>query len=101
MERSSLVNWVIKYSEFSNFPNKEIEILIREAIKQEYDGIRFYEYIVEVCNNEAVKNIVRNIISDEKTHVGNLLMAIKELDPKEYELYQEGIKEGIKETGLD
>jgi len=63
---------------------------LRLSISSEFEAIKLYEQLSEVCANVKVKQILDSVTKEEKLHVGEFLKAIEILDPEERKLYGEG-----------
>lgn len=69
---------------------------VRADIIGELDAIIQYENHLDVTENDVAKRTIRDIINEEKMHVGQLFGLLFHLDPdskKQFELgYQEFLK---------
>lgn len=66
--------------------------LLKRAIKGEYDGLRFYTYLVEQASNPEAKRKLGGLANDEKRHMAILEALFKNLYKEEVgELPKEGI----------
>ncbi len=71
--------------------NKERDKEIaRAGIIAELDAINLYEQMAEMTTNETLKKILLDIADEEKTHVGEFLTILLELDEKQVEELKKG-----------
>jgi len=82
----------IKHSE-KKLTQSELIRGIRFNIAAEYEAIQLYEQIKESTDNELVKNVLTDIVNEEKEHAGELLKLLITLEPDEFKHYEEGKKE--------
>jgi len=73
--------------------NKEI---LRAAIIAELDAISLYEQMAALTTDERIREVLLDIAKEEKTHVGELLTLLLELDVEQKEEIEKA-KEEIKE----
>ncbi len=72
--------------------NMDREIL-RVAIIAELDAINLYEQMASMTNNEKLKDILMDVADEEKTHVGEFLTMLLQMDEKQVEELEKGKKE--------
>jgi rubrerythrin len=76
---------------------------IRLDIAGELEAIYVYDAHVQATDDAMAKKVIADIRDEEKAHVGELMTLLRELDPKEAELYASGeaeVKEMLGELGL-
>lgn len=66
---------------------------LRLAIIGELDAINLYEQLAEAAGDEAVRRILLEIAEEEKVHVGELLEALRRIDPEQAEALEKGAAE--------
>ncbi|RLF01981.1 MAG: rubrerythrin [Thermoprotei archaeon] len=71
----------------------EIAQALRYAIIAELDAINMYLQIAEAIEDEKIKEVFRDIAREEKTHFGEFLTVLKELDPELAEEIKKGEEE--------
>ena len=62
-------------------------------IAAEYEAIQLYQQTAESTDNELAKEVLLDIANEEKEHAGEFLRLLRELDPEEIKLYEEGYEE--------
>lgn len=70
--------------------------IARVGIIAELDAINLYEQMASLTNNNVLKKILLDIANEEKTHVGEFLTILLELDKEQKEELEKG-KEEVKE----
>ncbi len=75
--------------------NEDKQIL-RVGIIAELDAINLYEQLASKAKNTKVKKVLLDIAKEEKTHVGEFLALLVELDKEQEEELEKG-KEEVKE----
>jgi len=75
--------------------NEDKQIL-RVGIIAELDAINLYEQLASKAKNAKVKKVLLDIAKEEKTHVGEFLALLVELDKEQEEELEKG-KEEVKE----
>ncbi len=78
-----------------NPDNIDKEIL-RAAIIAELDAINLYEQMANLAKNENIKKVLLDIAKEEKTHVGEFLTMLLELDKEQVKELEKG-KEEVRE----
>ncbi len=66
---------------------------LRYAIIAELDAINLYEQLATVISDPDVKKVFLDIAREEKTHVGEFLALLKNLDPETAKEIEAGRKE--------
>ncbi len=82
---------------------EELIQAIRLDIAGELEAIYVYDAHVQATDDAVAKKVIGDIRDEEKAHVGELMTLLRELDPKEAELYASGeaeVKEMLRELGL-
>lgn len=69
---------------------------IRMSIIAELDAINLYLQFARACIDEKVRRVLEDIAREEKTHVGELLAILKELDTEQASQLKAG-EEEVKE----
>lgn len=67
--------------------------IARIGLIAELDAINLYEQLAASAKNEKLKKILLDIAREEKTHVGEFLAILKELDKEQIKELEEGEKE--------
>lgn len=70
--------------------------IARVGIIAELDAINLYEQMAKLTSNETLKKVLLDIADEEKTHVGEFLTILLELDKKQEEELEKG-REEVKE----
>jgi len=73
----------------------EIAQALRYAMIAELDAINMYLQIAEAIEDEKIKEVFKDIAREEKTHFGEFLAVLKELDPELVEEIQKGGEEVV------
>jgi len=71
----------------------ELTRTIRFMISAEYEAVQLYMQVAESVDNELAKMVLKDIAEEELVHAGEFLRLLKELEPEEERLYQEGFAE--------
>ena len=79
---------------------EEVADAIRLAIIGELDAINLYLQIARAVDDERVRKVLEDIAGEEKTHVGELLALLKNLDPQQAEELKKGAEEVKELTGI-
>jgi len=66
---------------------------IRQDIVAELDAINLYQSHIDATDDERVRRVLAHVRDEEKTHVGELLVLLKILDPDQEKLLEEGSEE--------
>jgi len=69
---------------------------LRIAIIAELDAVNLYLQFAEACGDERIKRVFEDIAREEKTHIGEFLALLLELDKEQVEELKKG-EEEIKE----
>jgi rubrerythrin len=81
----------------SNIPTKTTETsdveILRAGILAEMDAINVYEQMSNVAKNPKIKKLLLDIAKEEKTHVGEFQVLLKEIDSE----FEQELKNGNKE----
>ena len=76
-----------------NLTHEELVRAVRFMIAAEYEAIQLYQQTAESTDNELAKEVLIDIANEEKEHAGEFLRLLRELDPEEIKLYEEGYEE--------
>ncbi len=66
---------------------------IRFMVAAEYEAIQLYMQLAESIDDKLSIEVLKDIADEERVHAGEFLRLLKELDPEEQDLYQEGTEE--------
>jgi len=86
--------------------DQELAQAIRLDIASELEAIYLYDAHAAATDNPVAKKVLQDIRDEEKEHMGELITLIRYLDPKEYELFENGagevheMIEELKEEGI-
>jgi len=72
--------------------NEDKQIL-RVGIIAELDAVNLYEQLASKANDERIKKVLLDIAKEEKTHVGEFLALLLEIDKQQKEELEKGKKE--------
>lgn len=75
------------------FTKEELVQAIRLSIIAELDAINLYSQFASATEDESIKRVFEDIAKEEKTHVGEFLELLQELDPEQADELKEGRKE--------
>ncbi len=78
--------------------NEDKQIL-RVGIIAELDAINLYEQLASRAKDEKVKKVLLDIAKEEKTHVGEFLALLLEMDEQQKEELEKGKEEVQEITG--
>jgi len=78
--------------------NEDKQIL-RAGLIAELDAISLYEQLASKSKNEKVKKVLLDIAKEEKTHVGEFLALLLEMDEQQREELEKGKEEVQEITG--
>jgi len=67
--------------------------VLRLGIIAELDAISLYEQLAATTSNEKIRKVLLDIAKEEKTHVGEFLALLLELDKEQARELEEGRKE--------
>jgi rubrerythrin len=84
----------INYDKIDN-KNLDREIL-RIAIIGELDAISLYEQLANTSTNKNIQKLLLDLAKEEKTHVGELITLLKQMDKEQEEECLNGEKEVTK-----
>jgi rubrerythrin len=73
--------------------HEELVRAIRFMVAAEYEAIQLYMQLAESTDHKLAQEVLKDIADEERVHAGEFLRLLKELDPEEEELYQEGYEE--------
>jgi rubrerythrin len=73
--------------------------ILRIGIIAELDAISLYEQLAARAKNEKIKKVLLDIAKEEKTHVGEFLALLTELDKQQKEELEKGKEEVEELTG--
>lgn len=71
----------------------ELVRAIRYSIAAEYEAIQLYMQLAESTDHPLAQEVLRDVADEERIHAGEFLRLLRELDPEEQELYDEGAEE--------
>ena len=86
-------------SPFSGLANakklKDAELVraVRFMVAAEYEATQMYTQLAESTDNKLAVKVLKEIADEELVHVGEFLRLLRELAPKEEQLYAKGAKE--------
>lgn len=72
---------------------QELVRAIRYVIAAEYEAIQLYTQLAESTDDDRAKAVLIDIADEEVVHAGEFLRLLRELEPREEELYREGYEE--------
>ncbi|MDH7596115.1 MAG: ferritin family protein [Methanothrix sp.] len=72
---------------------QELVRAIRYVIAAEYEAIQLYTQLAESTDDDRARAVLIDIADEEVVHAGEFLRLLKELEPREEELYKEGYEE--------
>jgi len=78
--------------------NEDKQIL-RVGLIAELDAISLYEQLASKSKNEKLKKVLLDIAKEEKTHVGEFLALLLEMDEQQKEELEKGKEEVQEITG--
>jgi len=81
-------------NEFSTLQNARLDVV------GELEAIVQYENHLMQTNDESAKKAIRDIVKEEKLHVGQLMGLIFKLDPESKEEFYKGLEEFNKEDNV-
>ena len=73
--------------------NKNIEVLIRELLRDEYDAVASYEEAIINANNPTVEKVLKDIKEEEIVHIGELQELLYEIGVVDDALIMQGAEE--------
>jgi rubrerythrin len=71
----------------------ESKQILRVGIIAELDAVNLYEQLASRAKDERIKKVLFDIAKEEKTHVGEFLSLLVELDKQQKEELERGKKE--------
>jgi Uncharacterized conserved protein len=83
--------------------HEELVQAIRLDIAGELEAIYLYDAHVQATDNELAKTVISDIRDEEKAHIGELMTLLRQLDPKEAELFASGeaeVREMLEGLGI-
>lgn len=72
--------------------------ILRVGLIAELDAINLYEQLAAQTTNEKIRKVLLEIAREEKTHVGEFLALLLELDEEQVKELEKG-KEEVEELG--
>ena len=72
---------------------EELIRAMRFMVAAEYEAVQLYLQLAESTDNKLVREVLKDIADEERTHAGEFLRLLKELAPDEEKFYKEGAKE--------
>jgi rubrerythrin len=82
------------------FTKEKVAEALRLSIIAELDAINLYLQLAEKIEDDKIKKVFLDIAREEKTHVGEFLSLLKQLDPEQVVELKEGAKEVEGLTGI-
>ena len=82
---------VNKTNNFTTLQNARMDVV------GELEAIIQYENHLMQSTNPSAQNVIKHIVNEEKTHVGELMGLIFYLDPESKVLFEKGLEEFNKE----
>lgn len=73
--------------------NKNVEVLIRELLRDEYDAVASYEEAILNANNPNVEKVLKDIKEEEIVHIGELQELLYEIGINDDALIMQGAEE--------
>ncbi len=67
--------------------------ILRAALIAELDAINLYEQLASMTKNEKLKEVLLDVAKEEKTHAGEFLTLLLNVDPEQVKELEEGRKE--------
>jgi rubrerythrin len=74
----------------SDDQDKEI---LRVAIIAELDAVNLYGQMARLAKSEGIKEILKDIVKEEKTHIGEFQSLLLKIDPEQKQELENGAKE--------
>lgn len=74
---------------------EEMARALRFAIAAEYEAIQLYQQLANASDNFLFQKVMRDIANEEKTHAGEFLRLLFEIDKNEKKFYDKGFDEVI------
>ena len=62
-------------------------------VAAEYEATQLYMQLAESTDNKLAVAVLKDIVDEERVHIGEFLRLLYELSPDEEKLYAEGAKE--------
>ncbi len=75
--------------------------LLRVSIWVELDTINLYEQFAARTQDEGIKKVLADVITEEKTHTGQFMEMLAHLDPEQAAQFAQARSEVKEQTGLD
>lgn len=72
--------------------------ILRAALVSELDACNLYEQMAAYTDNDSIKAVLGDVLKEEKTHIGEFLAVLKEIDYEQKNEIEEGEKEVEKLT---
>ena len=67
--------------------------VLRVAIMAELDAVNLYEQMAAAVKDKEIKDVLKDVADEEKTHVGEFLSLLLKLDKRQVEELKKGKKE--------
>jgi len=83
-------NKIINEHILCSLSDKEI---IREAIQAEYDAVNLYEQMSNTTKNKKLKNLLLDVASEEKIHIGEFTAFLEKIDKEHADKVKKGYEE--------
>ncbi|MCS7111444.1 MAG: family 1 encapsulin nanocompartment shell protein [Ignisphaera sp.] len=80
--------------------HEEVAEALRLSIIAELDAINLYLQIARAIEDEKVRRIFEDVAKEEKTHVGEFLAVLKNMDPEQVEELKKGAEEVREIAGI-
>ncbi|QOR94974.1 encapsulin [Thermosphaera chiliense] len=81
--------------------SSEVAQALRLAIIAELDAINLYLQLASSIEDEKVRKVFEDVALEEKTHVGEFLAMLKNMDPEQVEELEKGAEEVREITGVE
>ncbi|MBN2015586.1 rubrerythrin [Candidatus Dojkabacteria bacterium] len=72
---------------------EELVRAVRQMVAAEYEAVQLYQQLAESIDDELAQEVLLDIAEEEVVHAGEFLRLLKQLEPEEFEKYEEGYKE--------
>lgn len=82
----------VKHSD-RKLTHNELVRAVRINIAAEYEAVQMYAQLAESIDNEIAKAVLEDVAREEIVHAGEFLRLLRELEPDEQEMYEEGFRE--------
>ena len=85
-----LILYFQKYLRKKLKKKKRIRKVLRVGLIAELDAINLYEQLASATSNEKIKKVLLDIAREEKTHVGEFLTLLLEMDEEQVKELEKG-----------